>query len=188
MVAECISYYNVATTNEWWAAVEVIVDGVAFVVMIPGAFYLTYVQWGKAWNSGKVYTVVLAITTILYPYFNFTKDAPMYLKRYAADQAAHKKYFPFWDGIKDATMRRVVTHKTEDWEDDFLWMTIYFTIAAWSGLLLMWAPRSAPSLDALEAECHHHGEPGLDHASPLGYRDDGELQGYFVLSAHETPY
>ena len=40
VIAECISYYNVATTNEWWAAAEVIVDGLAFLIMFPAALYL----------------------------------------------------------------------------------------------------------------------------------------------------
>ena len=45
VIAECISYYNVATTNEWWAATEVIVDGLAFLIMFPAALYLFIQQW-----------------------------------------------------------------------------------------------------------------------------------------------
>merc|ERR1712006_59803 len=85
----------------------------------------------------------MSITSVVYPYFNFTVDAPIYLKRYAADQAAGKHYFPFFEGIMDSAVTRNVTRKTEDWSADMLWMIIYFTVAVWSSILLMWAPRAA---------------------------------------------
>lgn len=140
VVAECISYYNVATTNEFWAAAEVVVDGVSFILMAPGAIYLCYQLRGSSWTSGRIFCLVLAITCIAYPGYNWFVDAPMYMRRYAADEAANKTYQQFLPGLMDAATRRVVTRRTEDWKEDMTWMTCYFLFGAWSGILLMFAP------------------------------------------------
>lgn len=104
------------------SVLQVICDGASFVVMLPGAVYLTYKQWAHQWSSGKVFTALLSIVTVrfcachllaghvwmqvVYPFYNFTVDAPMYLQRYKADQAAHVHYLPFLEGIKDAAVTR----------------------------------------------------------------------------------
>jgi len=142
VVAECVSYYNTATKNEFWAAIEVICDGASFVVMIPAAVFLTYRQFSHKWSSGKVFTTILSIVTVVYPLYNFTVDAPMYFQRYKADQAAHKHYLPFFEGLKDSAVTRNMTHNTSDWSGDMTWMIIYFSVGVWSSILLMWAPKA----------------------------------------------
>lgn len=142
VIAECISYYNVATTNEWWAAAEVIVDGLAFLIMFPAALYLFIQQWHYKWSSGKMFCLILAIITVVYPIYNIFIDAPMYMKRYKEDQGNHKKYLRFWPGLIDSFNRRIVTHEIKDWSDDMTWMLCYFLFGAWSGMVLMYAPHS----------------------------------------------
>lgn len=71
----------------------------------------------------------------------------MYLKRYKEDQAKHKKYFEFFEGLHDAAVRRNVTRKYEDWNDDMFWMTAYFLAGAWLGIALMFAPRLRSARD-----------------------------------------
>ena len=159
VVAECISYYNVATTNEWWAAAEVVVDGISFLFMLPAAVYLFVQQFKfKTWSSGKIFCFVLSITSILYPMYNIFIDAPMYMKRFREDEKNHKKYLPFLKGIVDSYNRRVVTHNVSDWSNDMTWMIAYFLFGAWSGMLLMFAPRSKrPSLNKFS----NNGQPLL---------------------------
>ena len=41
----------------------------------------------------------------------------------------------------DAAERRIVTHNLTDWSGDMGWMTAYFSVGAWTGILLMFAPR-----------------------------------------------
>lgn len=141
VVAEGLSYYNVSTTNNLWCAAEVTTDGLSFITMVPGAIYLTYKQWNHTWNSAKAFTVAQAIGCVLYPLYNFTVVAPMYLKRYSEDQAAHKHYFPFWEGLMDSITTRNVARETSDWSGDMVWMVAYFSIGAWSSIILMFAPR-----------------------------------------------
>eukprot|EP00947_MAST-08B_sp_MAST-8B-sp1_P004484 g4484.t1 len=146
VVAECISYYNTATTNEWWAAAEVFVDGLSFLVMAPACIVLLCRCPGKICaSSAKIFLLVMSITTVAYPAYNFFVDVPMYMTRYRADQAANKTYLPFLKGLEDAAVTRHVTHRLQDWSGDMSWMIMYFTFGAWSGLALMRGPRLPPS-------------------------------------------
>ena len=58
-------------------------------------------------------------------------------------QAAGKTYLPFVAGLEDAWRTRIITHASGDWAADQFWMTAYYSFGAWSGLLLMRAPRPA---------------------------------------------
>lgn len=114
-----------ATTNEWWAAAEVFVDAVGYVVMAPSALYLIATQdLGGKTSSGTLFCGILAVFCVVYPLYNFFLDVPLYMKRYHADQAAGKTYFPFWAGVEDAATRKTVTHRLQDWEQDLGWMTM----------------------------------------------------------------
>ena len=70
----------------------------------------------------------------------------MYLARYEADEAAGKAYFAFVPGLEDAWKTRVVARTYAAWGADMFWMTAYFTLACWSGLLLMLAPKPESDL------------------------------------------
>eukprot|EP01062_Namystynia_karyoxenos_P066686 TRINITY_DN60610_c0_g1_i1.p1 TRINITY_DN60610_c0_g1~~TRINITY_DN60610_c0_g1_i1.p1 ORF type:complete len:329 (+),score=135.72 TRINITY_DN60610_c0_g1_i1:78-989(+) len=143
VLAEFVSYYNVATTNEFWCAVEVTLDGISYLIMSPASFYLFCRCPGKACcgSSAKLYLLVMCVVCLAYPFWNFHTDAPMYMQRYRDDQSHHKKYFKVIPGLEDAAMRRIPTHDYNDWKADLPWMTMYFSIGAWSGILMMFAPR-----------------------------------------------
>jgi len=165
ILAEATSYYNTATTNELYCAIEVILDGAAFAVMAPGALYLWCKLPGSTCStSAKTFCAIMVPLCIIYPLYNVAIDAPMYMKRYEADQAAHKKYLGFIEGLHDAAVTRHPTHNLADWKADMLWMTLYFSVGVWSGIALMKAPRlkTEEEMDdddmvdymALEAENH----------------------------------
>lgn len=81
ILAECCSYYNTATTNEFWAGVEVALDGAAFLFLFPGSAFLLYKLWNKKYSSAKLYCGLMSIVSIVYPLYNFCIDVPMYMKR-----------------------------------------------------------------------------------------------------------
>lgn len=93
-----------------------------------------------------------SIVTDRYPMYNFLIDCPMYMERYYADEAAGKIYFDFLPGLYDAATTRNQTQQLEDWQEDMFWMTMYFSVGAWSGILMMSAPRLAFS----KAPCMQH--------------------------------
>jgi hypothetical protein len=144
VAAECMSFYNTATENEWWAAAEVIADGAAFAFFLPACVSLFARQWHDPWGKPKIFALVVAVTAVLYPAYNWFVDAEMYFKRYDWDQAHNKTYFKFIPGLEDAAVHRVVTHKTADWSQDMAWMIVYFSVAAWSGIWLMAPPIVKP--------------------------------------------
>ena len=62
------------------------------------------------------------------------------MERYKQDQLHNKTYFKFVPGLIDAAITRHETHKTEDWSHDMTWMLVYFSVAAWSGIMMMSPP------------------------------------------------
>ena len=142
LLAEFTSYYNTATTNEFYAALEVILDGVSYLLMWPASIYLFCKCKDRLFeSSGKAYLFVMILLCLIYPAYNFFKDAPMYMERYYEDQKNHKSYLSFWAGLKDAAVRCVPTRRYKDWSQDMGWMTAYFSVGVWSSLLMMYAPR-----------------------------------------------
>mmetsp|Transcript_24606 Transcript_24606/g.59363 ORF Transcript_24606/g.59363 Transcript_24606/m.59363 type:complete len:293 (-) Transcript_24606:292-1170(-) len=152
VVAEAVSYYNTATTNELWAAAEVVVDALSWIVLLPASLSLSYGLRHAKWTSAKIFVCVFSVAALVYPLYNFAIDAPMYLRRYAADQAAGKQYFAFVFGLIDAAIRRVPTRSLASWEGDMFWMVAYFTFGAWSSILLVCAPTTTPHTQAKDAQ------------------------------------
>jgi len=73
--------------------------------------------------------------------FIATVDAPMYLARWRADEAAGKTYLSLSEGLADVLNRRVVTRAWEDWREEIAWMSGYFSLAVWLSIALAHAPR-----------------------------------------------
>ena len=140
IVAEGMAFYNTATTNELWAANEVITEGFAFFFFFPATISLLIRQKGYAWRYAKIYTAVLCLTALIYPLYNLLVDSKMYMKRYRQDQANNKTYMKFLPGLEDAAVRRVKTHQTTDWSTDMSWMVCYFSVACWSSIMMMSPP------------------------------------------------
>lgn len=91
----------------------------------------------------------------------------MYMERYYEDEAAGKQYFDFLPGLQDAATTRNLTHDLADWQADMFWMLAYFSLGAWSGLLMMSAPRLASASDGVEAPtcCCCSGDSAVAEAS-----------------------
>jgi hypothetical protein len=44
------------------------------------------------------------------------------------------RYLRIRDGLKDAFVRRHVTHANKDWRNEVLWMSLYFSAGVWVSL------------------------------------------------------
>ena len=118
----------------------------SFLTLWPGAVYLLRKIPGELFKSKpKIFLLVLIVIATATPIYNACIDAPMYLGRYHADEAANKTYFKFFDGLKDAAVRRHPTQKTEDWEADEFWMGIYFIAGPFTAMYVMSGPRYQPT-------------------------------------------
>ena len=79
----------------------------------------------------------VVITGILfYVGFLVLVDVPMYFARWEADMSGGKALFGIVAGIHDAATRWTVTHRIADWSEEIPWMSLYFSAAVWSSLLL----------------------------------------------------
>jgi hypothetical protein len=65
-----------------------------------------------------------------------------------ADEASGKRYLAFSEGLQDL-QRVVVTGRAEDWQYAMVWMTLYFSVAVWISLAMVYWPKevrfAAPS-------------------------------------------
>lgn len=94
-MAEGCSFYNVATTSELWAAIEVALDAMAMLPIAPAAALL--LRRGAGTSPGSsAFLWICAVAIPIYFLYNFLIDVPMYLRRYEADQvpAAARKNHP----------------------------------------------------------------------------------------------
>jgi hypothetical protein len=132
VVAECLSWYAVLTTNYWGNAIENSIWAVAFFLIGIGLCRLLPEFDGAV-------RVILAITIIGiagYLAFLMTVDVPMYLRRWRAKVAEGSKLLRPFDGLRDVSTRWVVTHDLAEWKDEIVWMSLYFTVAVWASLVL----------------------------------------------------
>jgi len=82
-------------------------------------------------------TLVIAIVGIAgFLAFLATVDVPMYASRWRADVANGARRLTPLEGLRDVSLRWVVTHDMAEWKDEIPWMSLYFSGAVWSSLAL----------------------------------------------------
>lgn len=132
LIAEICSWYAVITTsylgntveNSLWAVAFLLI-GVALVRLMMEFHSLARIALGFSLAGVAIYVVFL-----------FTVDVPMYFARWEIDMAAGKPLLGLFAGIHDASTRWIVTHDIVHWMDEIAWMSLYFSAAVWSSLIL----------------------------------------------------
>ena len=133
LIAECLSWYAVLTTNYLGNAIENSIWAIAFfLVGIALARLLPEFH-------GVVRAVLVAsiVCTVLYLAFLVTVDVPMYFNRWRAGRADGKVHLPLFEGLRDVSTRWVVTHDLAQWKEEIAWMSLYFSGAVWASLALV---------------------------------------------------
>jgi hypothetical protein len=132
LIAECFSWYAVLTTHYLGNAIENSIWAVAFFVVGIGLCRLLP-------EFDGLVRIVLAGTIVGiagYLAFLMTLDVPMYLSRWRAEAADGGKRLRPLEGLRDVSMRWVVTHDFDEWKDEIAWMSLYFSAAVWASLAL----------------------------------------------------
>jgi hypothetical protein len=132
LIAECFSWHAVLTRNYLSHAIENSIWAVAFFLIGIGLCRLL------PEFDGLVRTVfVIAIVGIAgYLAFLATIDVPMYLRRWRADVASGSRLLSPLEGLRDVSVRWVVTYDMAEWKDEIPWMSLYFSAAVWASLAL----------------------------------------------------
>lgn len=135
-VAEICSWYAVITTNYIGNTIEESLWGVTYVLI--GVSLISLLKHFK--GQMKNFCLLAILGCALYVTFMFTVDVPMYYERMQFDIAQSKPYLSFGEGIIDLNTRWNLTHDIEEWRTEIPWMTLYFTLATLSSLLLCLLP------------------------------------------------
>jgi hypothetical protein len=132
LIAECLSWYAVLTTNYLGNAIENSIWAVAFFLIGIGLCRLL-----PEFDGSVRVVLAIAITGIVgYLAFLMTVDVPMYLSRWRTEVGDGSRLLRPLDGLRDVSTRWVVTHDLAEWKDEIAWMSLYFSAAVWASLAL----------------------------------------------------
>src|SRR5262245_8274087 len=104
------------------------------VVLVATGLVIYYEVTGGGLPSWVAIGLIASAGTIALIMF---VDIPLYIARWRAGKRAGLRYLRIRDGLKDAFVRRQVTHASEDWRNDVLWMSLYFSVGVWVSLLII---------------------------------------------------
>jgi hypothetical protein len=132
LIAECLSWHAVLTKNYLANAIENSIWGVAFFgVGIALGRLLPEFEGPVA-----VVLVIAIIGIASYLVFLAAIDVPMYLMRWQSESTNSIERLSPLEGLRDASVRWVVTHDIAEWQDEIAWMSLYFSVAVWASLAL----------------------------------------------------
>ena len=132
VIAECFSWYAVLTTHYLYNAIENSIWAVVFFLIGIALCRLL-----PEFNGLVRVVFAIAITGIVcFLAFLMTVDVPMYLSRWRAEVGNGSKLLRPREGLRDVSRRWVVTHDLAEWKDEIPWMSLYFSAAVWSSLVL----------------------------------------------------
>lgn len=132
VVAEVFSWHAVLTRNYFANAIENSIWAVAFFIVAIGLCRLLP-EFDGFVRAGLAVTIV---GVAAYLAFLAAVDVPMYFKRWRADLADGVARLTHREGLRDVSLRWVVTHDIAEWKDEIPWMSLYFSAAVWSSLAL----------------------------------------------------
>ena len=138
-VAEVCSWYAVLTTSYLGNTFEESIWAVAAALGTATAITL----WPRVDRPQRPLLTVGIGFGLAYVAFMTTVDVPMYVSRWLADQASGRHYLSFAEGVRDVSLRWVVTGSWSDWRTEVPWMTLYFSVVVWVSIALTHVPRFA---------------------------------------------
>src|SRR5580698_6951079 len=116
VIAECFSWYAVLTKNYVVHAIENSIWAVAFFAIGIGLCRLLWEFDGLA--RGILVIAIIGIAGYLA--FLMTVDVPMYLTRWRSNVFDGNKRLRPLEGLRDVSMRCVVTHDLAEWKEEIL--------------------------------------------------------------------
>jgi hypothetical protein len=131
-VAECFSWYAVISTNflgnvlenSLWAVTFFLI-GIALVRLLFS--FRSIAQFAIAAAAGGVAAYVIFMAGV---------DVPMYFARWQGELGDGQQSLGLFAGLHDVATRWVVTRNVAQWHHEIPWMSLYFSVAVWTSLLL----------------------------------------------------
>jgi hypothetical protein len=143
-VAEVCSWYAVLTTSYIGNTMEESIWALAATLATASAVAI----WPRLERRYRPLLGAAIAFGLAYVTFMCTVDVPMYVSRWLDDRASGRQYLSLAEGLRDVSLRWVVTSAWAEWRPEIPWMTLYFSVVVWVSIALMHAPvfaRHAPS-------------------------------------------
>ena len=143
-VAEACSWFAVLTTVNLAHVAENSIWGLSAALVIVSV-------WASALRSPesrRPLLVAWCLAGAAYVAFIFLFDVPGYWARWMADEASGRHFLSIAQGLRDASERRVVSFRWDDWKSEVAWMSLYFSVGVWMSISLIHA--SAPGVPLAE--------------------------------------
>jgi hypothetical protein len=135
-IAECFSWYACTTGNFFGTIIEESLWAVAASLTMIG-----FVRGRKHYNGKQKNFLTAGIVAAFgYVVYMVTVDVPAYIRNWMANEADGKVYSTLSEGfIEVATVWRQ-TYAEADWQYEFVWMSLYFSVAVWMSIYIMNGP------------------------------------------------
>jgi hypothetical protein len=130
VVAELACWFAVATLNNIGHAVEELLWSI--MVALVAAALMVY--WRHTTGPLPMWVPIGLIACAGTAALILMVDIPLYVTRWRIGKRAGLRYLRVVEGLKDAVVRRRVTQTSDDWRDEMLWMSLYFSAGVWVSL------------------------------------------------------
>jgi hypothetical protein len=134
-LAEGFSWYAVLTTDQRSHAAENSLWGLSAALLVASLLVIGPHRVAELDPS----MIAWCIGGAAYVAFIFFFDVPMYRARWLADRSSGRARLSIARGAADVCRRRIVSYRWEDWKNEVVWMSLYFTLGVWSSLSLVYA-------------------------------------------------
>jgi hypothetical protein len=132
-IAELCSWYSVLTTSNLGHVLEESIWGLGAAILVVAMAAI----WSRCPASGRPALVGWCAAGVAYVLFMFFVDVPMYWSRWVVDEAHGRHYLTLGQGLFDVAQRRVVSYRWVDWKSEIAWMSLYFSVAVWLSIALI---------------------------------------------------
>jgi hypothetical protein len=130
IVAELACWFAVATLNYIGHAVEELLWSIMVGLVAAGLV----LYWRHTTGALPMLVPIGLIACAGAAVLILTVDIPLYITRWRSGKRAGLRYLRVVEGLKDAVVRRRVTQTRDDWRQEVLWMSLYFSAGVWVSL------------------------------------------------------
>jgi hypothetical protein len=130
IVAELACWFAVATLNNIGHAVEELLWSIMVGLVAAGLV----IYWRGTGGAPPMWVPIGLIACAGTAALILMVDIPLYIKRWRIGKRAGLRYLRIFEGLKDAVVRRRVTQASDDWREEVLWMSLYFSAGVWVSL------------------------------------------------------
>jgi hypothetical protein len=105
------------------------------------------VMWRHYQGPTRHFLGWMTVCGAIYVTYMFTLDIPTYWRRWRRDELSGKRYTGFRQGFKNLAFQWTTTHNPQDWQGEYIWMLIYFSLAVWVSEAFTQAPLDSVQQD-----------------------------------------